>query len=201
MSFPPVSAFDPIFWVHHWYDHNLNTYHGVPRLTERSNIDRLTAMFQTLYPNMWFDNPVDGDPQPSDPLVPFHVDQAGTLWTSDDTKDWTRYNYSVPAANLPAVHPPAAGASHPHVSDKSRNLVGNNPHNSDKSRNPEPAAGSSGEQPQNPGSGGNVPDENVVAYLKQFINSKYGQTRQAVRDSPQIKGNDNDYVVNVIYDP
>jgi len=180
-------------------------------------------MFQTLYPNKWFDSPVDGDPQPSDPLVPFHVDQAGTLWTSDDTKDWTRYNYtydtlmppattsaftvrrtvpvSVPAANLPAVHPPAAGASHPHVSNKSRNLEGNNPHSSDKSRNPEPAAGSSGEQPQNPGSGGNVPDENVVAYLKQFINSNYGQTRQAVRDSPQIKGNDNDYVVNVIYDP
>lgn len=222
MSFPPVSAFDPIFWVHHWYSHSL-TYHGISVLTELSNIDRLTAMFQTLYPDKWFDSPVDGDPQPGDPLVPFHTDQAGTLWTSDDTKDWTRYNYTydvlespaTPSAftvlrtvpvNLPAVNPPAVGATHSHNTDKSRNLGGNNPHSSDKSHdlgsnNPKPASGSSGEHHQNPGSGENAPDNSVIAHLKQYINSKYGQTRQAVRDSPQIKGNDNDYIINVIYDP
>jgi hypothetical protein len=176
-------------------------------------------MFQTLYPDKWFDSPAEDDPQPSDPLTPFHVDKAGTLWTADDTKDWTRYNYTydtlvppttaspftvrranpvnLPAVNRPVVNPPAVnqpavGASNPNNSDNSRNL---------ESNNPEPTTGSLGEQPQNPGSGGNAPDGSVVAYLKQFINSAYGQTRQAVRDSPQIKGNDNDYIINVIYDP
>lgn len=198
-------------------------------LTEFSNIDRLTAMFQTLYPDKWFDSPVDGDPQPGDPLTPFHVDQSGTLWTSDDTKDWTRYNYTYdtlvppattsafrvlravpvnlpavnppvknppaknpPAENPPAANPPAVGASNPNSSDNSRNLGSNNS---------EPATGSSAQQPQNPRSGGNAPDDSAVAYLKHFINSAYGQTREAVRNSPQIKGNDNDYIANVIYDP
>jgi len=157
---------------------------------------------------------VDGDPQTSDPLPPFHMDQSGTPWTSDDTKDWTKYNYTydvlmpppaasaftvlravpvnLPAVNLPAVNPPAGGLSNPNNTDNSRNLGSNNP---------EPATRSMGEQPQNSGSGGNVPDDAVLTHLKQFINSAYGQTRKAVRNSPQIKGNNNDYIVNVIYDP
>jgi hypothetical protein len=167
-------------------------------------------MFQTLYPDKWFDSPVDGDPQPGDPLPPFHMDQSGTPWTADDTKDWTKYNYTydvlmpppttsafrvlraVPV-NLPAVNPPAANP--PAVHPPAANPPATNPPAAGHS-NPEPR-----EEPQNPGSGGNVPDDAVLTHLKQYINSKYGQTRQAVRDSPQIKGNHNDYIINVIYDP
>lgn len=161
-------------------------------------------MFQTLYPDKWFDRPARGDPRPSDPLTPFHVNRSGRLWTSNDTKNWRRYNYTYdvlmpqPTAsaftvlravpvNLPAVNPPAGELSNPSSGDNN---------------NPEPATRSLEEQqPQNPGSGENVPDDAVLAHLKQYINSTYGQTRQAVRDSPQIKGNHNDYIVNVIYDP
>ena len=149
-------------------------------------------MFQTLYPDKWFDSPVEGDPQPSDPLLPFHMDQAGKRWTSDDTKDWTRYNYTYDTL---APSPPTASAFKVLAAQPPPAMVARVHHN------PEPATGSLGEQPHNPVPDDNAQDSSVVAHLKQIINSTYGQTRQAVRDSPQIKGNNNDYIINVIYDP
>ncbi|EWZ40660.1 common central domain of tyrosinase-domain-containing protein [Fusarium oxysporum Fo47] len=86
MSDVPVSAFDPIFWLHH------------------CNIDRLLAMWQCLNWETWFNGvrtqkEVDRvrDKTKEDPLLPFHREKTSNpatgYWTSDDAKDWTKLNY------------------------------------------------------------------------------------------------------------
>ncbi|KIL84922.1 hypothetical protein FAVG1_11792 [Fusarium avenaceum] len=91
MSDVPVAAFDPIFWLHH------------------VQIDRLLAMWQCLYPNLWFDkeqsevsDPVNlktpnvADDKETDPLEPFHRnddDPEKEVWTSQACRDWTDMNY------------------------------------------------------------------------------------------------------------
>lgn len=80
-----VSAFDPIFWLHHCM------------------IDRLSALFQGLNPdsyvldapqarsNYWYNvNDVLG---PSDPLKPFYADTNGNFHTSDSVRDHTKFGY------------------------------------------------------------------------------------------------------------
>ncbi|KAJ4245277.1 hypothetical protein NW762_014147 [Fusarium torreyae] len=86
MSDVPVSAFDPIFWLHH------------------CNIDRLLAMWQCLNWEAWFDKApynqnverVD-DKKKEDPLLPFHREKTNDpttgYWTSVDVRDWTKLNY------------------------------------------------------------------------------------------------------------
>ncbi|KAF3937797.1 Tyrosinase [Dactylella cylindrospora] len=92
MSWPTVSSFDPIFWLHH------------------ANVDRLFAIWQAIYPNSWFDDPRSQLPDergtwsigagtretPRTPLAPFHKDTRGGTYTSDEIRDWTRFGYSYP---------------------------------------------------------------------------------------------------------
>lgn len=52
MSNVPVAAFDPVFFLQH------------------CNIDRLVALWQTLYPQAWF--PPNANPPAKDALTPFH---------------------------------------------------------------------------------------------------------------------------------
>ncbi|KAI0895499.1 tyrosinase domain protein [Annulohypoxylon nitens] len=77
MSCVPVAAFDPIFWLHH------------------CNIDRLTAIWQYLNPEKWFND--ISKPWLSKYLTPFHKDEKGKLFTSKDVQDWRSlgYEYSI----------------------------------------------------------------------------------------------------------
>ncbi|KAJ2985275.1 hypothetical protein NUW58_g5624 [Xylaria curta] len=50
----PVAAFDPIFFLYH------------------ANIDRLTAIYQALYHDKWFNELQPGDPSPTASLEPFN---------------------------------------------------------------------------------------------------------------------------------
>ncbi|KAF8453580.1 hypothetical protein BDZ91DRAFT_668585 [Kalaharituber pfeilii] len=89
MSWVLVSAFDPIFWLHH------------------SNIDRLFAIWQTLHPLAWFKDRTEqlrdpGSyyiprlflPTPTTELHPFRVTPGGRFYTSDDIRNWYPLNYS-----------------------------------------------------------------------------------------------------------
>ncbi|EQL32948.1 hypothetical protein BDFG_04931 [Blastomyces dermatitidis ATCC 26199] len=89
MSQIPVATFDPIFWFHHCF------------------LDRLFAIWQTLNPEKWFNadktRPFDqkiigmGDIVTSKaPLRPFHMDEAGTVWTPDGVRDWFKLGYTYP---------------------------------------------------------------------------------------------------------
>ncbi|KAL8819551.1 MAG: hypothetical protein Q9191_007712 [Dirinaria sp. TL-2023a] len=75
MSDVPVASFDPIFWLHH------------------CNVDRLCAMWQALNWEMWFSKPINDDPKPSNPLLPFHYDENKSSWTSDRCRDWRSLHY------------------------------------------------------------------------------------------------------------
>ncbi|KAI3577567.1 common central domain of tyrosinase-domain-containing protein [Fusarium oxysporum f. sp. albedinis] len=86
MSEVSVSAFDPVFWLHH------------------CNIDRLLAMWQTLNWGAWFDEPkfLKGtgkveDKTQDDDLFPFHAvetdDPKTGYWTSRHIRDWTKLGY------------------------------------------------------------------------------------------------------------
>jgi tyrosinase len=84
MSDVPVAAFDPIFWLHH------------------CQIDRLLAIWQSLYWDLWWDQREPGgdhvrDDDPDDFLQPFHTKDNGDLtkdvWTATKCKDWTKLNY------------------------------------------------------------------------------------------------------------
>ena len=58
-----------------------------------SNIDRLLAIWQTLYWDKWFDRPRYGDPSPDSPLLPFHDDAKNNKWNSTKCRDWKQLNY------------------------------------------------------------------------------------------------------------
>ncbi|KAF4990549.1 hypothetical protein FGRMN_8410 [Fusarium graminum] len=90
MSDVPVAAFDPIFWLHH------------------CQIDRLLAIWQALYWDLWWDSeePENPDPNPEEPyepdatpndlLEPFHTKSNGSqtdVWTSNDVRNWTKLGY------------------------------------------------------------------------------------------------------------
>ncbi|KAE8356243.1 common central domain of tyrosinase-domain-containing protein [Aspergillus coremiiformis] len=65
MSSVPVAAFDPIFFIYH------------------CNIDRLTAMWQILNWDKWFDDKESQKTLDKD-LTPFHKDADRNFWKSDD---------------------------------------------------------------------------------------------------------------------
>lgn len=60
-----------------------------------SNIDRLTAIWQSLNPEKWFDDV--SKPWLSRYLTPFHKDEKGKFFMSKDVKDWRSlgYEYSI----------------------------------------------------------------------------------------------------------
>ncbi|MCJ1468770.1 hypothetical protein MMC07_007400 [Pseudocyphellaria aurata] len=86
MTFPPVSAFDPIFWIHH------------------CNVDRQFATWQTLNPTTWFTEKdkfsgkakSDTFDTQKTPLTPFHSDDQGGLYNSNMIRDWTKLGYTYP---------------------------------------------------------------------------------------------------------
>jgi tyrosinase len=63
-------------------------------------VDRLTAIWQVLNPDHWFDEPHSGDAKPSDPLKPFHVSEE-KYFTSDDTRLWRKYGYDYDIVKKP----------------------------------------------------------------------------------------------------
>ncbi|KAF8534625.1 common central domain of tyrosinase-domain-containing protein [Trichophaea hybrida] len=85
MSDPLVASFDPIFWLHH------------------CNVDRQMAIWQTLNPDKWFDQPLSGDPQPTDVLQPFHIDTKGTTYNSNMIRDWKALGYQYDTL-MPPLH-------------------------------------------------------------------------------------------------
>lgn len=90
MTWPEVSAFDPIFWLHH------------------ANVDRLFAMWQVLNPNSYFGpsgalnifgsfyEPPGSIDSGNSSLAPFHVDNGTRLFTNDDVRPIARFNYAYP---------------------------------------------------------------------------------------------------------
>ena len=103
----PVAAFDPIFYAHHWYDRIGRPFATL--LTGASNIDRLWAVWQVLYPDSWFTS--QDAPGPQSSLEPFHHDFSGSrgvdYFNSDDTRDWQGlgYQYDVLQRNQGETDP------------------------------------------------------------------------------------------------
>lgn len=82
---------------------------GCTTQTSTANIDRRAAIWQDLNednPNNWFDTKLPDDGtwgikqtdavKSQTPLPPFHKDTAGTYFTSDDVRDWTKWGYTYP---------------------------------------------------------------------------------------------------------
>lgn len=57
-----------------------------------SNIDRLTAIWQVLNPQLWFDDD-HSKPTKDNDLSPFHKDNKRTFYKSDDVRDWRKLHY------------------------------------------------------------------------------------------------------------
>ncbi|KAJ5589654.1 Di-copper centre-containing protein [Penicillium hordei] len=74
MSSVFMAAFDPIFFIYH------------------NNIDRLTAMWQILNWEKWFDDTYS-KPTKDNKLTPFHKDANRNFWKSDDVRDWRALGY------------------------------------------------------------------------------------------------------------
>lgn len=79
MSWIEVSAFDPIFWLHH------------------SNVDRLLALWQALHPDLWLG---EGDPGVNTDLIPFWSDPSADLYhrstAQGPAREWEQFNYTYP---------------------------------------------------------------------------------------------------------
>ncbi|CAG7917753.1 unnamed protein product [Penicillium olsonii] len=73
MSSVHMAAFDPIFWIYH------------------NNIDRLTAIWQSLNWDKWFDDK-HSQPVRDNELKPFH-DTERTFWKSDGVREWQKLGY------------------------------------------------------------------------------------------------------------
>jgi len=89
MTYLATAAFDPIFWLHH------------------TNVDRLFAIWQTLYPSAYGASQVaphdtwtiaSGSTQnAASPLAPFYKDTNGNFWTTNTVKSWnTTFHYTYP---------------------------------------------------------------------------------------------------------
>ncbi|ENH75899.1 Tyrosinase [Fusarium oxysporum f. sp. cubense race 1] len=92
MSRVPISAFDPIFWLHH------------------TNIDRLVSIWEGLHanpkdPKAWVTTKVselgnwttapNAEEGLATPLAPFYKD-TNSFWTSDDVRDTVKFGYAYP---------------------------------------------------------------------------------------------------------
>ncbi|KAM3081653.1 hypothetical protein ACMFMG_005105 [Clarireedia jacksonii] len=89
MSQLSYSAFDPMFWLHH------------------ANVDRLFAMWQAIYPDVYLLPVVDQVgtftiaagtiDTSSSPLTPFYAADGETPWTSDSVRKTSTFGYSYPS--------------------------------------------------------------------------------------------------------
>lgn len=92
MSSVPISAFDPIFWLHH------------------TNIDRIVSIWEGLHanpskPESWVTTheagqgswvtPKGTNEDLNTPLAPFYKDKDN-FWTSDDVRDTKKFGYAYP---------------------------------------------------------------------------------------------------------
>ncbi|KKA30812.1 hypothetical protein TD95_003673 [Thielaviopsis punctulata] len=81
----PFSAFDPVFFLHH------------------TNVDRLTAIWQAMYPDEWITQYAAGENSytteigemvdANTPLTPFYADTDGNFWTSNMARDTRTFGY------------------------------------------------------------------------------------------------------------
>lgn len=88
MTVTSLSAFDPVFWLHH------------------ANVDRLVALWQAIHPNEYVQPTVNkvgtyylanGSIDTADtPLAPFHDDDATSMWTAAKARDITVFGYTYP---------------------------------------------------------------------------------------------------------
>ncbi|GKU23060.1 unnamed protein product [Fusarium langsethiae] len=92
MSKVPISAFDPIFWLHH------------------TNIDRIVSLWEGLHanpndPKAWVTTKISdwgswataagSEEGLNTPLAPFYRD-ASSFWTSDDVHETIKFGYAYP---------------------------------------------------------------------------------------------------------
>ncbi|MCJ1417075.1 hypothetical protein MMC32_003414 [Xylographa parallela] len=99
MAYLPYSSFDPIFWLHHAQANP----HSPPF---PDNVDRLTTIWQALYPTSFtspeadaygtFTNPPNGIEDTNTPLTPFHASANGTLYTSTTVRTTRTFGYAYP---------------------------------------------------------------------------------------------------------
>lgn len=88
MGIVEVSAFDPVFWFHH------------------ANMDRIFALYQYRYPDTWVEDSAQAKGTfavakgaiegPASPLVPFHMNALGDMWTATTSRNWTSFGYTYP---------------------------------------------------------------------------------------------------------
>ncbi|KAJ8115420.1 hypothetical protein OPT61_g2936 [Boeremia exigua] len=88
MGIVETSAFDPVFWFHH------------------ANMDRIIALYQHRYPETWIEDAAQAKGTfavakgaiegPASPLVPFHMNARGDMWTSTTSRNWTSFGYTYP---------------------------------------------------------------------------------------------------------
>lgn len=84
MSFPPIAAFDPVFWLHH------------------CNVDRLLAIWQTINKTIWWPSDLDNsEPDSTTSLTPFRHTAGDTdWWTSDLSRNCTDFGYTYPDLDI-----------------------------------------------------------------------------------------------------
>lgn len=95
MTYVPLSAFDPLFFMHH------------------AMTDRLIAIWQALYPEAWMQpmaagetsfNALEGTIQnSSSPLTPFYHSQNGDFWNSDLARTTEAFGYAYEDVRAPLV--------------------------------------------------------------------------------------------------
>lgn len=100
MAYIPLSAFDPIFFLHH------------------AMVDRLLTMWQVIYPSSWVEpmpneqtsyNAPKGTVQTSDsPLTPFMVSQDGTFWDANMARSPETFGYQYADTYSPSMSPQRA---------------------------------------------------------------------------------------------
>ena len=135
MSSVPYSAFDPIFWLHH------------------ANVDRLFAIWQTIYPDSYvtsevnvygtFTNPPGVAEIAKTALTPFHSNDAGDLYTSTAVRSTRSFGYTYPEiqdwgvnasqitanvkAQLNTLYNPSSSMSQHALTDRAGSVTRRNP--------------------------------------------------------------------------
>ncbi|KAL1594588.1 hypothetical protein SLS60_010349 [Paraconiothyrium brasiliense] len=110
MGIVEASAYDPVFWFHHWYvpifSAKMNISWRRTSLTDCSQMDRLMAIYQYRYPDTWVEAAsqykatyyyeVNSIQDANSPLEPFHMNANGDMWTSNLIRNWTSFGYTYP---------------------------------------------------------------------------------------------------------
>jgi tyrosinase len=98
MSYIVYSAFDPIFWLHHTYVSSVRAVTR-PVLTPCSNVDRIFAIWQALYPNSYVVQETSQSgvvENVNTNLAPFHSNSNGAFHTSNTARNTANFGYAYP---------------------------------------------------------------------------------------------------------